>query len=443
MSRVSEQKVILQEELHEHLIADYTDLLDELIEKYPVSDAFQFKKLVNFNENKTLPIHSWYEYKQGYAKSLVKEIISQEKPNKNDYILDPFCGVGTTNLVSKSMGYDSIGFDINPMAFFAAKVKLHDYTDTDVASIKDYIKGFHSRKKWKLKSTPKVVDSSFLPRQYNQLLSIKGYIESLEDNPAKNVLNLAYLSIIEDASIRMKDGNGIKLKNNKKQIDDLYLYFLNKCKKMLDELLTKQFPASTKRHIFNSSILVDESFEKIKSHKVGLSVFSPPYANCFDYCEVYKLEFWMGGFVESYAGFAKYRSIALRSHVNSKFDHFIKNYQADVDLVANLIGTFNIWNKNIPDMLRGYFDDMHEILARQFQLMTSGAKCYIVVANSAYKGIMVPTDLLLAKIAVDIGYQFVDIMYARKIRASVQQMIELNARYGNLMRESIIELRKP
>ncbi len=443
MSRVSEQKVILHEELHENLIADYTNLLDELIENYPVSEAFQFKKLVNFNENKTLPIHSWYEYKQGYAKSLVKEIIAREKPDKNDYILDPFCGVGTTNLVSKSMGYNSIGFDINPMAFFAAKVKLHDYTDQDIALIKDYIKGFHSRKKWKLKSTPKVVDSSFLPQQFDQLSRIKAYIESLENNAAKHVLNLAYLSIIEDASIRMKDGNGIKLKSNKKQIDDLYLYFLDKCKKMLNELAASQFPVPTKHHIFNSSMLIDKSFEQIKSHKVALSVFSPPYANCFDYCEVYKLEFWMGGFVESYAGFAKYRSIALRSHVNSKFDHSIKNYQEDVDVIANLIATFNIWNKNIPDMLRGYFDDMYEILARQFQLMKNGAKCYIVVANSAYKGIMVPTDLLLAKIAVDIGYQYVDIMYARKIRASVQQMIELNAQYGNLMRESIIELRKP
>ena len=60
----------------------------------------------------------------------------------------------------------------------------------------------------------------------------------------------------------------------------------------------------------------------------------------------------------------------MRSHVNSKFDHTIQNNITDVDTIANLISTYNIWNKNIPDMLRGYFDDMFEILQRQATLIS-------------------------------------------------------------------------
>jgi hypothetical protein len=209
---------------------------------------------------------------------------------------------------------------------------------------------------------------------------------------------------------------------------------------MLDDINITTYPNKTEHKFFNSSILIDDTYQSIIDKKVGISIFSPPYANCFDYCEVYKLEFWLGGFVDSYKGFDKYRSIAMRSHVNSKFDHNIQHNLSDVNTIANLISTYNIWNKNIPDMLRGYFDDMFEILKRQSTLLVKGGKCFIVVANSGYKGIMVPTDLLICEIAEMTGYKVNNIFYARKIRASGQQTTDLHLNYDKLMRESIIEL---
>ena len=46
--------------------------------------------------------------------------------------------------------------------------------------------------------------------------------------------------------------------------------------------------------------------------------------------------------------------------------HTIKNYNKTVDTIAFLISSYNIWNKNIPDMIRGYFDDMNEIFRKLF-----------------------------------------------------------------------------
>lgn len=180
----------------------------------------------------------------------------------------------------------------------------------------------------------------------------------------------------------------------------------------------------------------------MQGNKIGMVVFSPPYANCFDYFEVYKLEMWMGGFVNSYSDFKIYREQAIRSHVNSKFDHHIKHSNDSVDIIAGIISCFNLWNKNIPDMLRGYFDDMTEIMKILHEMMITGSKCFIVVANSGYKGVLVPTDLLLAEIAEKIGFNVKKLIYARKMRASSQQMEELHDNYDELMRESIIELEK-
>ena len=93
-------------------------------------------------------------------------------------------------------------------------------------------------------------------------------------------------------------------------------------------------------------------------------------------------------------------------------------------------------------MIRGYFDDMELLLKRVYQMLVEGGRCYIVVANSAYKGILVPTDMLLANIAEQIGYKFKTIQVARKIRSSSQQMKGLYETYDNLMRESIVVLEK-
>ena len=149
----------------------------------------------------------------------------------------------------------------------------------------------------------------------------------------------------------------------------------------------------------------------------------------------------MGDFVKQYDDFEEYRSIAMRSHVNSKFNHTIKNKNNSVDIIADMISCFNIWNKNIPDMIRGYFDDMEEMLIKLETLMVPNSKCFIVVANSGYRGVLVPTDLLISEISKKIGLNVKEIIYARKIRASSQQMRELHEEY-ELMRESIIVLEK-
>ena len=185
----------------------------------------------------------------------------------------------------------------------------------------------------------------------------------------------------------------------------------------------------------------DKIFQEVKKYEIGSIIYSPPYANCFDYLEVYKMEVWLGGFVDDYKDFSRYRDVALRSHVNSKFSPEIQNFNDRVNVISDFIGTYNIWNRNIPAMLKGYFDDMHQIIDRSYQVSRDKALCAIVVANSGYKGVVVPTDLLLAEIAEAIGYKVDKIIHARDIRSSSQQMVELRSKNG-LMRESIILLRK-
>ncbi len=439
--RTSEQKYIVNESEHDILFPEYLKILDELQEKYPVSENEEFSKLVNFEKNKELPIHRWFYYKQGYSNELVKKLIfDSNKIKSNDYILDPFCGVGTTQVSSQHQGIRSIGLEVNPIASFASKVKTMKFDKSEIVELKNILNkiDISLKKSNKIPKYKKLKDI-FTATQLSQILKIKGFYEKIDNEKFQGFFKLAYLSIIEDCSNRIKDGNGIKISRTKKIIENIIEYYVSKCALMISDLEQKSH--HSKSLIFHGSILQDNVYNKLKQYPIHSVIFSPPYANCFDYCEVSKMEIWLGDFVHEYRDFDKFREQAIRSHVNSKFDHTIQHGNQKSDIIASLINTYNVWNKNIPDMLRGYFDDMEEVLRRLHQILEKNDDCFIIVANSSYKEIIVPTDLLLADIGANIGFKVKKIIAARQMRASSQQTPELKNR-TNLMRESIIILTK-
>ena len=438
--RRSNDKIVDNETLFQSLYPQYLDILEDLARRYDCVEAQSYENLVNFQTNLTSPKHGWYDYKQGYSEMLVKIIIDECKPSVDSFILDPFCGVGTTNLVAQSLGFKSIGTDINPMAILAAKVKTHFYTTDEIELIDSQITNFKLPSKKDVINGGRVILTSFTKDVLNTLLQIKYFIEHIDNIYVQMFFRLAFISIIDVCSQKVKDGNGLKFKKNYRPVENVVDVFLNKSKRMLSDIHISNH--NIECNCILGSMLDPKIAEEVKKNPIELCVFSPPYANCFDYCEVYKLELWLGGYVKSYSDFKIYRDMALRSHVNSKFSHEFSEIIPEVDIIASLVSTFNLWNKNIPDMLRGYFDDMKILLKNVFHVLSKNSKCYIVVANSAYKGILVPTDLILAYIAESLGYKCEKIHIARKIRSSSQQMKELYEEYDNLMRESIVELSK-
>lgn len=438
--RTSNEKIIINQVKFDAVIDNYKEIVDRLVKLYPVSNGDKYARLVNFKCNLTAPKHGWYDYKQGYSKELVGALIEESNLKVGDCVLDPFCGVGTTNLTAQEMGFRSVGLDVNPMAILATRVKTHHFTAEELECIDSIIKNFKPAKHNDNTEYSKAVISAFTPDVLEVLLNIKSFVASIKDEYVQGFFRLALLSIIDVCSLKVKDGNGLKFKKKRPIGLNVLDIYLKQANKMFDELKEANYDVEAVAVWESATNLAN--VEEVNKQKIALCVFSPPYANCFDYCEVYKLELWLGGYVKSTTDFEAYRNLALRSHVNSKFDHSIRNENSNVNLIADLLSTFNLWNKNIPDMIRGYFDDMRVLLADLKECLADGAKCFIVVANSGYKGILVPTDLLLADIAKDLGYSVNNIFSARKIRSSSQQMHVLNSEYDNLMRESIIEIQK-
>jgi hypothetical protein len=107
----------------------------------------------------------------------------------------------------------------------------------------------------------------------------------------------------------------------------------------------------------------------------------------------------LGEFVQDFKAVRPYRDIMVRSAVNCKFSMEIKNRYPEVETLAGLIGQCDLWNDRIPAMIRGYFDDMANVLKTLKDILRPASPVSIVVANSCYQGIVVPTDALFSRIA--------------------------------------------
>lgn len=87
--------------------------------------------------------HKIHPYPAMLHPLLVDSLIDQYASPK-DVIFDPFCGSGVTLLQSQIKGFESVGFDINPMALLIARVKTGSYQKAQLLKESEDLKEFLS-----------------------------------------------------------------------------------------------------------------------------------------------------------------------------------------------------------------------------------------------------------------------------------------------------------
>ena len=71
--------------------------------------------------------HRFYTYPAGFSPVFVEAAI-QSLTKKNDLVLDPFMGGGTTIIEALRANRKVVGIDLNPISSFVTKVKYKDPT---------------------------------------------------------------------------------------------------------------------------------------------------------------------------------------------------------------------------------------------------------------------------------------------------------------------------
>lgn len=368
---------------------------------YEIQDRLEWGDLATFVPNKSLPVYNWFYYKEGFSRDLVFKLIEMFKLRKGT-VLDPFCGVGTTNLACREKGLDSIGFELSPLALFAARVKTTDY---NVSELKDTLKAIKKIKFRKLDRSwiPSSIQRYFNTHTLDDVLLFRNLVESIEDNQIKDFFRLGLISSATRCSYMYKDGSVVKRK--KHPIPPFRKFYHHRMKRMirdLKKLKTKKRETVVKKGDARKLKLPDESIDFV--------ITSPPYLNKIEYTKIYR--------VEEFLFFKPDKKRGVRSFIGMK---------AEPERIF----------PDLSDIANAYFSDMSRSLSELYRVCKPGAKLAIVVGNGCFPDRVVESDLLLSELAEKIGFKVRNIYVLNKRWCTRQRVIKVG-----VLRESLLVFEK-
>jgi DNA modification methylase len=411
-------------------------------------EIIEHNQPIQFTSNINEHIHRWAPYVQGFSALFVQSIFDRYKEDyRKPVILDPFAGCGTVLVQAKLNGYTSCGTELNPLLHFIANTKLNSWDISHSYLFKIY----HAMHKERVCLAPSFLKSTSqfrqpvlknLERLINSIQSLK--VSSEKQQKAKDLLRLAFSAILVDCS-NLKRSPCLGYVKNKWVDESAPFVLLNqKVQEIADDLKLIQ---DEYRDFINteSKIILGNAMTVKHNKKFDLVITSPPYMNGLDYVMNYKIEMGWLGFVHSQKELKRIKDeMVVCDNVSkgliSRFSKAPSTYTNDwleniKESIAESIKKRGFYRRtDMPHIVQKYFDDLFKVMKNTVRSIKSGGRFILVVGDSLIADVYVPTDLLLAKIGMDLGLEIEKIEKARERRSGQIR--------SYILRESIVTLRK-
>jgi hypothetical protein len=421
----------------------------------PLQDGrVTYEARVSFEDALETPVHRWYFYKEGYSPRLLKLILDEVTPPSDGWLLDSCGGVGTTVLSALELEHfpfvGALSVEYNPFSHFVAATKIASRA-LDAATLRRLARGLTRHKP---KAIPPIPDSATLrnlaiyPRhRLLELRRLLGRVNEIASDPYRNLLRLALASVLEPASFARKDGRALRILPATTKLKTVEALFAQAVQNIAADLEASAANAGSKPRgkrqvrMHNGDARTLPAW--IKPERVSMAVYSPPYLNGIDYSEVYKVEEYFLGFVDSNASLKRIREGTLRSHASIRFaDRELALEHLPLGTARDLLTAISAFVKaeerrpfqsQYAWLIPSYFEDMYKVLKEQTRVLKPGGYSVCVVANSMLGNtietksrigddreelwrIPIPTDAIIAALGRHLGLTTVKAIWARSLR---------------------------
>ena len=421
-----------------------------------------------FSDNKTQPLHRWVPWIAGFSAQFVQDcfetFLKDRRKGATSRILDPFAGVGTTLVQSLLNGFDCIGFEINPYAALACTAKLNS-PKLDLRKFEAYCLDYQ-------KLAGEVGQSAgiqrpaqfetripfFSPSVEAQVLTFLDFVEGIPEPEIADLVRVAFGSVMVsfsnytyEPSLGSRPGAGKPLIEKA----DVHSTILRKLSDMVCDIRwikarVGSLP-SARGQVYNLDFL--ETEDLLPACSVDLMVTSPPYMNNYHYVRNTRPQLFWLSLVSSpkelrrleEANFGKYwQTVRTGELLDLKFDH--------PELSAALARLRHTRTDKGPyggpgwaNYVAAYFNDCYRFCRVLKRALARRGVGVVVIGNSIIQGHEIKTDLVLADIARQNGFELMGVQQIRtkRVGASITtSAVRRGERNQATLYESAVIVRK-
>ncbi|MFN5527930.1 hypothetical protein [Bradyrhizobium sp.] len=399
---------------------DVADWLEEYADEGPTSSNQGAAKV---------PFQRWFHFKEAFSPKFVADVLAS-LPYRVNRCVDPFGGSGTTAMTCRMLGLKSTSIEVNPFLADLIEAKLVPVSAA----------GF-CRRYERLISTLVINDIDtrlvsgmpptlcepgvagrfvFASDGYRTIRAIVRRSKRWDADEARLLRVLLGSVLVANSNVTINGkGRRYRRSGSPKSAADLIASLDYAVDAAIADL--SRFAGLPKG---GHRVLRGDSRRMLsRVSEADVAVFSPPYPNSFDYTDVYNLELWMLGYLGSPADNAALRKGTFRSHVQTKWQQ--TSQRATSATLAKVVTALSqrrgeLWNRNIPEMVGFYFDDLYTIFEHLRRILQSGHHAVVAIGDSQYAGVHIDVARILGECVAPLGFALVKSGAIRSMRASSQ-----------------------
>lgn len=413
--------------------------------------------------------HSFHEYKGRFYPQLAKAFMNYAGIKKDDTVLDPFCGSGTTLVESFLFGANAVGVDINPIAFLLAKAKVKSILlkQKDLSQIRKAFENLKEDSGWKkirIEDYNSTLDTEYLRNWFpennlKKVILIQEIIQQLPNETSQLFSKVVLSNLLREFSLQDPTQLRIRRRADQPQ-ENLIETFKKNLVEQIENLSRFQslnrFELNSKVENFLGDIRTLMKSANLKKNSVDVVITSPPYATALPYVDTDRLSLFAFGYTDKNS-FRKLEETLIGNREITKSKRVIldkeleKNFEESVlpkEIVTmlkkiyllNKNSNVGFRRKNTAALLYKYFLDMHQGINQVSQVLKKNKFAFFVVGNNRTTAgnemIDIPTDDFIGLIAKQNNFKLVE-----KICMTVQQSYMIHSK-NSINTESILVLQR-
>lgn len=369
-------------------------------------------KTISFrDECKSVPsttyvTHGMHSYPAKLIPHIPHYFINKDHFSKRGgFVLDPFCGSGTTLVEAKLSGRNSFGVDINPFAKLLTKVKTKPLDSEKLKALFKEVMGdiLYGKAEVRTLKFPDI-DYWFSPRAQRKLTIIKEAVGKIEEPDYRDFFKVCFSAIIRKCSYAdPRISPACKSKRMRTLIQNGWeppVFELFEKVTCMNISRHQEFAEKNDPEVFAKVIGKNAKEVILEDEAVDLVITSPPYINAQKYVRSTKLEiYWLDLLTKEELRELDRQLIGTERAKFEEYESLDFSNLTDFKKLNLMLENLAKIDRRRAYIVYKYFLEMDKVFSEIHRVLKKRGHFVLVIGNNRFYGVVFPSSEILVDMA--------------------------------------------